>query len=335
MVANPKLSVIIPTRNRSALLGNALNSLITQQYPKDDFEVIVIDNGSVDDTKAVVDSFIGKLNIYYQYNNTPGLHVGRHVGLNNARADILVYADDDIEAYPTWLEAIYESFQDGNVVLVGGKNLPKYEIPPPFWILQKWYNLMEYGHCVGELRILDFGDEIKEIDPLYVFGCNFSIRKRIVLEAGGFHPDSMPFELIRYRGDGETHVSNYIAANKLKTIYNPAASVYHLVTKDRLTVDYFCKEAFSQGISDSFTELRKNKGLRKPNDGYKKMPVVKKLLSQMFCNNKLLKKIEQKIVFSETEKMISRAYQAGFSYHQKMVIRDKKLAAWVFREDYF
>ncbi len=51
-----------------------------------------------------------------------------------AKSDILVYADDDIEAFPTWLAAIAESFQNQDVVLVGGKNLPKFEATPPEWI---------------------------------------------------------------------------------------------------------------------------------------------------------------------------------------------------------
>ena len=91
---------------------------------------------------------------------------------------------------------------------------------------------------------MDFGDKIKEINPSYVFGCNFSIRKNILLEAGGFHPDGMPQEIIKYRGDGESYVSKYIEKNGYKTIYNPKASVYHLASTDRMTKKYFAKRAF-------------------------------------------------------------------------------------------
>jgi len=89
------------------------------------------------------------------------------------------------------------------------------------------------------LSILDLGDTIKTINPYHVFGCNFSIRKKILLEAGGFHPDAMPQELIRFRGDGESHVSRYILVHGYKTLYHPKASVYHLVTHNRMTEDYF------------------------------------------------------------------------------------------------
>jgi hypothetical protein len=58
--------------------------------------------------------------------------------------------------------------------------------------------------------ILDFGNAIQEISPDYVWGCNFSIRKEVLLKVRGFHPDGMPDEFLRYRGDGETSVSREI-----------------------------------------------------------------------------------------------------------------------------
>jgi len=253
-----KLSVIIPTRNRANLLHMTLKSIALQTFPINEFEVIVVDNGSTDNTKQVVENFNkDKKNIRYFYDPTPGLHVGRHRGLKEANAELLVYADDDIEAFPDWLEAVWESFQDNEVVLVGGKNLPKWEAEPPYWIYEMWMEINNYGHSLGYLSILDFGDEIIEIDPGYVWGCNFSIRKKTLLEAKGFHPDGFPQDMIKYRGDGETSVTNYIQNKKYKTIYNPKASVYHFVPKNRMTIDYFCKRAFNQGISNSFSDIRK------------------------------------------------------------------------------
>ena len=252
------LSIIIPTRNRCSLLETTLKSISLQTFSPNNFEVIVVDNGSTDSTKQIVESYINNIqNIHYYYDSTPGLHVGRHLGLKEAKADLLVYADDDIEAFPTWLEGIWESFQDEEVVLVGGKNLPKWESEPPYWIYEMWMDINHYGHSLGYLSILDFGNNIMEIDPGYVWGCNFSIKKNILIEAKGFHPDAFPQDMIKYRGDGETSVSDFIRKNNFKTIYNPKASVFHFVPTNRMTIDYFCKRAFNQGISDSYTKARK------------------------------------------------------------------------------
>jgi len=239
------------------LLCSALKSITLQTFPPDEFEVLVIDNGSTDTTKEIVETFNKTIkNIRYFYDETPGLHIGRHRGLKEARSEILVYADDDIEAFPTWLEGIWASFQDENVALVGGKNLPKWEIEPPYWIYEMWMDTNQYGHSLGYLSVLDFGNKVMEIDPVYVWGCNFSIRKKVLLAAKGFHPDGFPQDMIQYRGDGETSISIYIRKNNYKAIYNPGASVYHFVPKNRMTIDYFCKRAFNQGVSDSYAHIR-------------------------------------------------------------------------------
>lgn len=328
-----QLSVIIPTRNRCQSLKGVLESILAQNFPKENFEVIVVDNGSKDETKSIVEGYSSKINLQYYYDDRPGLHIGRNDGIRLSKGDILVFADDDIEAFPTWLEGIYDSFLDESVFLVGGKNLPKYEENPPFWILEKWYCLCNYGHCVFELSILDFGNEIKEIPPYYVFGCNFSIRKQVLLNTEGFHPDGMPFDLIRYRGDGETYVSNFLKEKNLKTLYNPQASIYHLVPKERLTIDYFCKRAFCQGISDSYSHLRNHNNNLSGNSNIKKW---KKIIRTILGIESVtyLKKFETKFNMTDYEKRIYQSYTIGYSYHQEQYKRDKSIREWVHKDNY-
>lgn len=319
-----KLSVIIPTRNRSAYLRGTLDSIEKQTLSQDEFEVIVIDNGSTDDTKEVTNSFTSKIrNLVYFYDDSPGLHVGRHRGLKLAKADILVYADDDIIAFPSWLQAIEETFHESTVALVGGKDLPKYEADPPFWVKEKWYKLCEYGHCMFELSLIDFGDEIKEISPSYVFGCNFSIRKEVLMETNGFHPDGMPFERIEYRGDGESFVSRYIRRKGLKTIYNPGASVYHMVTKDRLTLDYFKKRAFCAGVENSY--VAKRYAVRR-NPVRVVLSKIKRFVTGANKKNNLL--------LNDIEKQIALSEQIGFQYHTKMYNTHEELREWVHKDNY-
>ena len=311
-------SVVIPTRDRAQHLSGALESLTRQTYPRDRFEVIVVDNGSTDDTREVCSSFMNRIPQFrYLYEETAGLHAARHLGLKEAKSDLLVYGDDDIEAFPTWLEGIVDAFGDKRVVLVGGKNLPKFQIEPPVWILRMWEKDRQGGRMLPYLSIIDLGDEIKGISPYYVFGCNFSIRKSVLLEAGGFHPDAMPNDLIRYRGDGETHVAQYIIEHDYKAVYHPETSVHHLIPMDRLNEPYFFKRAFSQGISDSYTYIRSKKSISLWKLRYFK------LMHRLLLILPFIRKARIQI-----------GYLEGYCYHQEKVRNDPGLYAWVMRETY-
>lgn len=328
-----KLSVIIPTRNRAALLKNTLNSIVGQELDKSIFEVIVVDNNSTDNTKEVCDEFKDKLNITCFFEAKLGLHNGRHAGMKLAKSEILVYADDDIEALPTWLNGILDSFNlNEKIALVGGNNYPKFEQSPPFWLQEKWNSLCKFGKVLEDLSILDFGLEAKEFSPYYVFGCNFSIRKKILLEAGGFHPDGMPFELIEYRGDGETYISEYISKNDYITYFNPKASIHHLVTKDRLTQEYFFKRRYTQGISDAYTFLRSKrvKEVVIPNK-YKALLKSFLGLSQIDLLNELNSQLKK----SEFERTMDIYHKKGYDYLLKCYDTNSKIKDWVHKENYF
>jgi glucosyl-dolichyl phosphate glucuronosyltransferase len=334
------LSVIIPTRNRAKYLKITLESIAKQTFPPAEFEVLVVDNGSTDNTREVTNSFKNEIrNLRYFYENTPGLHVGRHKGLKESISTILVYADDDIEAFPTWLEGIYESFENNDIVLVGGKNLPKFESEPPAWIKKMWNQKMEYGNVLGYLSILDFGDEIKEINPSYVYGCNFSIRKDILKAARGFHPDGMPQELIKYRGDGESYVSEYIFEKGYKAIYNPKASVYHFVLNSRMTLKYFKQRAYNQGISVSYSKIRLYSGKKIYNKIIpenrdiilqKKIKIIK-LVSYIIFN--IINFLKDPVTTTIKYK-INEAHKNGFKYHQNEIKKDNQLFEWVMKDNY-
>jgi len=317
-----ELSVVIPTLNRCNLLQEALNSLANQTYSKNRFEVIVVDNGSVDKTKEIVDQYKSILpNLKYIYDERPGLHVGRHAGLKAAKGEILVYGDDDIYALPTWLEAIAESFSDNKVVLVGGNNYPKFEGKPPKWIKNLWMRT-KWGKILPYYSVLDFGNKIKKIPAYYVWGCNFAIRKSVLLEMEGFHPDGMPKELIFYRGDGETAVSNYIEDKGYTTLFNPKASVYHYVSKDRMTEQYIFKRGYMQGISDSYTQIRNLRDIPYSIIFKNMFQALKKIASIYFLSCPQIKKIYY------------CGYWKGYIEHQCKVRKNPKLLKWILKKNY-
>lgn len=326
------ISLVFPTRNRADLLELALGSIVNQTLSDKQFEVIVVDNGSIDQTAETVDRFVKQLtNLRYIYDAEPGLHTGRHRGMLESRGEILVFADDDIEAFPTWLESVEEAFQDLNVAMMGGNNLPMFLETPPKWLISLWKKAsFFYGdNAFPALSILQLPEVMREFSPHYVWGCNFAIRKSVLLEAGGFHPDGMPQELIRFRGDGETHVSRYVEESDLKCMFHPGATVYHKVTQGRMTKAYFRQRGFNQGVSDSYTALRNQDVQSVLNDSNLFKRAARWLIRQA------KERIHLDADAREALLEMKYGHREGYAYHQKCYQEDSEVRAWVHKEKYY
>jgi len=336
-----KYSVVVPTFNQSAKLKQCLFHLSELCFTPDLFEVIVVDNGSTDDTKQVVDSFKNEIShLRYYFSAIPGLHTGRNLGLERARGDVLSYLDDDSFVTNGWLKGIERAFEDPNVALVGGPCLPKYESDPPEWLKYFWSDC-EFGKVLGYLSLLDFGDKFIAIPPGYIFGCNLNIRKDVLLECKGFPPDGFPTELWRYRGRGDSLVSAKIAESNLLSVYSPEVKIFHLVSNDRLSEEYVYQRAFKAGISYSYEKLRdqqynisKNKGNGPKRSESCFAQFAKRIIRFIF---RLLKKLYRVIFQKKPEKMrkiMREGWENGFVFHQNEVEKDPKLLEWVLRENY-
>ncbi len=327
-----RISVILPTRNRAPLLDDCLASLAAQSLPVDLFEVLVVDNGSSDGTEGVALRHANQLPLRYLFEPRAGLHMARHAGMRAARTDILVFGDDDIVADSDWLFSIDSAFRDTGVALVGGNSRPLFEAPPPAWLLRWWEHAVGKRHALSHLSILDFGEGQFDIDPGWIWGCNFSIRRSALLQVGGFHPDAMPAESLRLRGDGETSVSDSIRRAGLRARFHSGASVAHRVSVARMSADYFEQRSYAQGISDSYTDLRRKGGRRSI------LAVFARRLRAYVSTIRAIGTAGGGPAGRALRAVRLRClagYMAGYAYHQKEVAFDPDLRAWVLRENYF
>lgn len=324
------ISVVIPTRNRADLLAQTLSSLRGQTLAREAFEVLVVDNGSTDATPGVIEAARHELgNVVGIHAAEPGLHVGRHAGLAAAAGDVVVFADDDIDALPTWLASIRQAFADPDVVLVGGNNYPLFVEDPPAWLLKLWNRSGAAGpRVLSALSVIEFQEAPASFSPYLVFGCNFAIRKDVLLAAGGFHPDGMPKELIRFRGDGETHVSRYVAASGKKCVFHPGASVRHKVTPERMTFVHFRDQGFKKGVSDSYAQLRMGPETAHP----QRRSLARAALGWLWRKASGLADdpdVRKALQHWET------GCREGFAFHQRAYREDAEVRAWVHRPDYY
>lgn len=117
--SNPYVSVVVPTRNRSAKLAATIDSLLAQTYPRERYEIIVVDNDSTDDTARVIQSYP---HVRYEFvNHRHSSYAARNRGVAVARGEVLAFIDDDAVAHPDWLANGVEWFAHPQVGCVAGR----------------------------------------------------------------------------------------------------------------------------------------------------------------------------------------------------------------------
>lgn len=110
---NPKFSIIIPTYNRKLILKRAIESVLAQTI--NDFEIIVVDDGSTDDTSELINIFP---DVKYQYQENKGVSTARNTGANLAVGEWLLFLDSDDVLFPDALENFLRGVDDGNFDII-------------------------------------------------------------------------------------------------------------------------------------------------------------------------------------------------------------------------
>jgi GT2 family glycosyltransferase len=179
----PKISALFSTYNRAELLRQALSSLMLQSLPKEDFEVVVIDDGSSDHTSEVVKSFESNLPIRYAHQNNSGLAEAKNNGIRLARAPLIVFMDDDDVASPGLLEAHLQShrrYPDLNVGVLGFTDLlPAISNKPLMHFVTK-----VGGYLFKYWPIVDGA----MLDYTYFWGGRSSCKRELLIQRGLFDP---------------------------------------------------------------------------------------------------------------------------------------------------
>src|SRR5215210_6277352 len=241
----PFVSVIIPTFNRSATLQTTVDSLVAQSYPPDVMEIIIVDNGSTDDTSEVIEMMASPApNVRGIIETRRGAHFARNTGALAAQGRILYFTDDDMVADPGLLESIVTAFgTNSNVGSATGRILPRWETEPPRWVLE---------HCRNELLSLnDLGEAtiISNTDP-GVFSCHQAVLREAFMRAGGFNPDT---NAEKFTGDNETGLNIKIRKLGYRFAYVGTSVTHHIIPAARMTQRYLNSRFADQGFCDSYT----------------------------------------------------------------------------------
>jgi len=231
----PDVSVVIGTYNRCDVLRGALESLMNQDSGDTQYEVIVVDNNSSDDTRTIVENLRDKWganNLIYCFERTQGVSYARNRGISLARGRLIAFTDDDITPARDWVASVRKGFEKfPNADCIGGKVLPQASTQFPVWLTAKHWT---------PLALVDLGDEPIDLDVRNgpgLVAANMAVRASVFTDVGLFEP-----QLQRVRnsiGSMEDHQFQLRLSDANKKLkYLPELVVHANVLPERLTKEY-------------------------------------------------------------------------------------------------
>jgi len=179
-----KVTVAICTHNRAKDTGEAIESVLVQNFDKKEIEILVVDNGSTDGTAEVVKGLIHRHGpkIRYLLESRLGLSVARNRAIREAKGDFLLFLDDDALASSRWARSIVDVFErDPAIGCVGGKIDPLWEAGEPDWVPEEYRSVF---------TILDYSNGVTEMPaPSIPYGANVAFRTSVFRELRPFRED--------------------------------------------------------------------------------------------------------------------------------------------------
>ena len=233
----PIASIIICTKNRAESLKKTLSkmeSIIVPEYVMT--EMIVVDNGSTDNTREIVESHrTEKFNLQYILEPTGGQAHARNRGLSVAKSDLIVFTDDDVLPCHTWLEEHINGYADTGVSAILGRIEALHIGPLP----------QEYSKESMDFSTR-FGDKTVKPFTGHLVGANMSFRRSVSDTIGGFNARLGPG---RSGFFDDTDFSIRLMRAGFVQCFEPKASVQHVIDSSRLRATACRRMLFQLGIS--------------------------------------------------------------------------------------
>jgi glycosyltransferase involved in cell wall biosynthesis len=245
-----KITVVIPTYNRGSYIIDTIDSFLNQDYQ--DFEIIVCNNNSTDNTQEVLEAYQGNSKVHLLFEKRQGVHFARNTAAKYANGDVLYFTDDDMVATPNLLSEIVKVFELGyNVGSATGRVLPKWEVDPPKWVETLLFNhVLSLNNPPEDLIISSY--------DCNVFSCHQAILREAFFQTGGFNPENVAGFWI---GDGETGLNIKIKELGYKFAYIGSSVIYHRIPPYRFTHKHLSNRFENHGRCDAYTTIRANNGM--------------------------------------------------------------------------
>jgi len=208
----PKVSIIVPVLNRQEIIGKCIESLLKLDYPS--FEVVVVDNGSTDNTREVVLNYPVKLVV----KEGGGPYVARNEGIREANGEIVAFTDSDCIVSQNWLRNLIKNYTDNKIGGVCGE-IFSYS---PHSIAEKFADLIGVQR-VEKLNLTNQRGPLKRDPNRFLsadsVAANASYRKTVLKEVNGFDEEII--------SGGDVEIGWRVLDAGYDLIFDPEAVVWH------------------------------------------------------------------------------------------------------------
>lgn len=240
-----RLSIVIATYNRSAMLMQTLQSVIEQTLPREEWECVVVNNNSTDSTTADFEAFAAR---YPDYNlrmvleTNQGLSYARNRGIRESEGEYIAIVDDDERIAPEFVASYVALFDDvPDAVAAGGPIVAEYPTGRP-----RWMSAFTERPIANTMY---FGEEVREFPRGRVpGGGNMALRRSAVRRYGVFDT-SLGYVGESLVGGEESDLFERLQIAEAKYYYVPKAVMYHIIPKEKLTTEYLRRLSYNVGVS--------------------------------------------------------------------------------------
>lgn len=230
------ISVIVCTYNRPELLKSCVDSLLAQCFDKEKYEIIIVDNGTSEETGALISSlYAGEAVIRYLREKRPGLSIARNSGWRAARGDHVAFLDDDAMASSDWLFCIEEVSRRWDADMIGGPIYPYYTTEKPAWFKDEY-----------EIRVHQ--DHSGWMKDGFISGSNMVFKKKVLDELSGFDENYGMRGPYQAYGD-ETELLVRARRRGKRLYYSQKMMVRHHVPAVKMDILYAMGAAFRNGMT--------------------------------------------------------------------------------------
>jgi glycosyltransferase involved in cell wall biosynthesis len=233
------LTVLLSTRNRSEVLGSVLESFCRLQTPRSGWKLVIVDNGSSDQTNDVINSYANRLPLESLAEGKKGKNFALNAGLSSIEGDLTVLTDDDVFPYEDWLVQLRLAADiHPEFTIFGGSIVPHWEVVPP-----KWTRWADQG---AAFAVTDPTWEEGPIAANRVWGPNMAVRS-LVFHSGTRFNTSIGPQGSNYVQGGDTELTRRLETLGHKAWHVHGAVVRHFIRKEQLDKAWVMRRAIRHG----------------------------------------------------------------------------------------